>query len=361
VKNDRTIARWRLHRQRLAGSDHPSVPEAVSDLLGVQAENYAQTVWAVAERVPGTTEAGFGELFDAGEILRTHVLRPTWHFVHRDDLVWLLELTAPRVRGSLVQLQRSLGLEESTMEQSDEAIVAMLEEGKHLTRDEIGRRLRAVGLPAEGMALGAMLSHAELEALVCSGVREGDTQTYALVEERAPGARRLDRDEALAEIVWRYFDGHAPATERDLAYWAQLTLTDVRAGLEAVGNGLESFQHDRRTYWHSHDPPVALDAVPDPPGHLLLILDEYYRGYQDSRHVLDAARLEPAGNRAVGMALIDGQMVGNMRRTLRTSSVRFEVELYRELSRDERAALQEAALRYGAFLDLEPEVVFGQA
>lgn len=359
MQDDRRIARWRLHRQRLADVDHPSAPAAVEDLLGVQAENYAQTVWALAERSPGFSEAEFGRLFDAGEILRTHVLRPTWHFVRPDDLIWLLELTAPRVRGSLVQLQRSLDLDEETMERADDAIVTMLGEGRHLTRNEIGERLRAEGLPAEGMALGAMLTHAELAALICSGARDGDTQTYALIDERAPGARRLDRDEALAEIVLRYFDAHGPATERDLAYWAQLTLTDVRSGLAAVGDSLDSFEHDGRTYWHAHDPPAVIEDQPDPRGHLLLILDEYYRGYQDSRHVLDAAGLEPEGRQPVGMALVDGQMVATMKRSLRRSSVTFEVGLYREISGDEQAALEQAATRYGAFLGREPEVVFG--
>lgn len=119
--DDRTIARWRLANQRLADGDHPSPVAAVQDLLGVQAENYAQTVWGLAERSPGLTD---------GEILRTHVLRPTWHFVRFDDLLWLTELTTPRARGSLAQLQRRLDLEETTMESADEAIVGMLGEGR---------------------------------------------------------------------------------------------------------------------------------------------------------------------------------------------------------------------------------------
>lgn len=128
--DDRTIARWRLANQRLADGDHPSPVAAVQDLLGVQAENYAQTVWGLAERSPGLTDGEFGRLFDEGEILRTHVLRPTWHFVRSDDLLWLTELTTPRARGSLAQLQRSLDLEETTMESADEAIVGMLGEGR---------------------------------------------------------------------------------------------------------------------------------------------------------------------------------------------------------------------------------------
>lgn len=359
--DDRTIARWRLTRQRLADADHPTPQAAVEDLLGVQAENFSQTIWALAERTGQPIEAEFDLAFDNGEIVRTHVLRPTWHFVRGEDLVWLLELTTPRARLSLVQLQRSLDLEEATMERADAAIVGMLSEGRHLTREEIGERLRADGLPAEGMALGAMLTHAEFAGLVCSGARdEGGNQTYALIEERVPDPRRLDRDEALAEIARRYFAGHGPATERDLAYWATLTVTDVRAGLAAAEDHLDSFEHEGATYWHAEPPPGGT-GTPDPRGHLLLILDEYYRGYQGSRRVLDIAGLEPKGSRAVGMALVDGQIVGSMKRTLRSSSVQFDLGLYRELEGDEEQALAEAARRYGAFLDLEPELVLRPA
>jgi hypothetical protein len=120
---------------------------------------------------------------------------------------------------------------------------------------------------------------------------------------------------------------------------------------------LESFEHDGRIYWYGESSLVD-GSHPSPRGHLLLILDEYYRGYQDSRHVLDADRLEPPGARTVGMALVDGQIVGDMRRTLRSGSVVFDVGLYRDLRSDERTALDEAAERYGSFLALAPELVF---
>lgn len=125
-----------------------------------------------------------------------------------------------------------------------------------------------------------MLTHAEFGGLICSGARdESGSHTHALVSERIPDPRRLDREEALAEIALRYFTGHGPATQRDLAYWATLTVTEVRAGLAAVGDRLESFEHEGITYWHA-EPPAVGEAHPDPRGHLLLILDEYYRGYQ---------------------------------------------------------------------------------
>lgn len=352
----RTIARWRLVTQGLAGAGHSSPLEAVAFLLGVQAENYAQTIWGLAERTSGLTEEAFGRLFDSGEILRTHVLRPTWHFARRDDLRWLLELTAPRARLSVSQLATTLGLDGKMMDTAATVVVDLLGAGEHLTRDRLGELLRERGLPAEGMALGAMLSHAEMSGLICSGVRRQGAQTYALLEERAPHSRRLSRQEALAEIALRYFTGHGPATEGDLAYWATLGLAEVREGLQAVSHHLGSFQHDGLTYWYGEEPPPGMVDSPEPRGHLLLILDEYYRGYQASRRVLDAAGLEPPGHRAVGMALVDGQIVGSMKRTLRTGSVRLDVATYRRLAADEGQALEEAAVRYGDFLGLQPDL-----
>ena len=161
----------------------------------------------------------------------------------------------------------------------------------------------------------------------------------------------------VAELARRYFTGHGPATERDLAYWASLTLTDVRAALAAVADRLESFEHDGRTYWYGQPPPSG-DPL-EPRGHLLLVLDEFHNGYQDSRDALDADGIRPPGDRGanVGMALVDGQMVGDVRRTLRRATATFDVGLFRELGRDEADALHAAGARYGRFLNLDAEVV----
>jgi hypothetical protein len=202
-----------------------------------------------------------------------------------------------------------------------------------------------------------VLYHAELTALICSGARREDGRhTYALLDDRAPQARRLDRAGALAELVLRYFTGHGPATERDLAYWATMTLTDVRAGLASVKGQLERLEHDGRTYWFGEPPPP--DGPLEPRGLLLQTLDEYHNGYQDSRYVLDADGIVPRGRAApVGMVLVGGQMVGDMRRTVKPGSVRFDVGLFRPLTGDESDALHEAADRYGRFLGLDPALV----
>ena len=173
----------------------------------------------------------------------------------------------------------------------------------------------------------------------------------ALLDERVPVARRPGRTEALAELALRYFTGHGPATERDLAYWATLTLTDVRAGLQQVRDQLGSFQHDGRTFWHA--PGDAPGGPQEPAAHLLQILDETYRGYQDSRWVLDAAGHVPRTREAaVGMALVDAQLLAAMRRTIAHDHVQFHLRPYQALTPLDIEALDQAASRYGEYLRL---------
>lgn len=358
--DDRSIARLRMHNLGLIGPPFPSPTAVVRGLLAVQAENYAQAAWAVACRTQGTTAAEFQTLFDEGAILRTHIIRPTWHFVLPDDIRWLTEVTAPRIRRSFLAQQRHLGIDDAVVAPSLQVITDALSQGVHLTRAALGGRLRAAGLPAEGQPLGLLLMTAELSGLICSGATQGKEQTFPLLDERAPHARRLDREEALAELTLRYLTSHGPATERDLSYWASLSLTDVRVGIAANAAALHSFEHGGRTYLLT-TPPFEPQRI-QPRAHLLQILDEYYRGYQESRYVLDTAGLAPRGREtSIGMTLVDGQMAGDMRRTVRGGTATFEVNSFRSLTVAELDAVCAAGARYGEFLGLPASVVVDNA
>jgi hypothetical protein len=166
----------------------------------------------------------------------------------------------------------------------------------------------------------------------------------------------FDREAALARLALRYFTSHGPATVKDLAYWATLTITDVRRALAAVEDQLVSFDHDGRTFWHA--PGTPPDGPGEPAGHLLQLLDETYRGYQDSRWVLDARGVVPRQREtAIGIALVDGQLVAGMKRILDPSRVRFDLSPHRPLSKAERRAVEDAAARYGKFLGRPAEIV----
>src|SRR5690606_21939499 len=132
---------------------------------------------------------------------------------------------------------------------SRDVIERALDEGEHLTRAELGDALRAEGLPSSGQALAHLVMHAELDAAVCSGAPRGRQQTYALVAERAPEARRLDRDEALAELALRYFTSRGPATVKDFRWWSSLTAADAARAIELTGDRLERRRIGDLSYW----------------------------------------------------------------------------------------------------------------
>jgi hypothetical protein len=346
------IARWRLRCQHLVPPHAVSAREAVGSLLAVQAENFGQAAWAVASRTQNPDQADLAALLNDGAVIRTHVLRPTWHFVLAEDIGWLLELTGPRIRRVTgQQLREAHGLDVRSVDQAVAAVTQALASRGQLTRAQLAGELREGGIQGSGQMLMALLAHAELDLLICSGGMVDGEHTYALMGQRVPTLRRLGRSESLAELALRYFTGHGPATERDLAYWATLTLTDVRAGLQQVRDQLDSFQHDGRTFWHG---PGDVPCGPlEPAGHLLQILDETYRGYQDSRWVLDAAGDVPRTREiATGMALVDAQLLAAMRRTIANDHVRFDLRPYRDLTPAQIEDLDRAAQRYGKYLGL---------
>jgi hypothetical protein len=357
VTTDREIARWRLRSQQLVTPHAESSAAVVRNLLAVQAENPSQAAWAVASRTQQRDATDLEALLDRGSVIRTHVLRPTWHFVAAEDISWLLELTAPRIRPLIArQLGDAHGLAGESLDRAASVVLRALSERPDQTREQLADRLRDDGVEPHGQLLMLLLALLELDRLICSGRRLQGAHTYAVFGDRVPSARILDRDEALAELALRYFSGHGPATERDLAYWATLTLGDVRRGLAQVRDRLACFDHDGRTFWHApDDPPPAGPGTPT--GHLLQILDEVYRGYQDSRMLLDSRGIVPGGREtAIGMALVDAQMVARMKRTV-GRRVAFDLAPYDgALTQAERSAVEQAAARYAEFLGLEPEL-----
>lgn len=352
---DHDIARWRLRTQRAVAPFASTALDVVGGLLAVQAENPQQSAWAVASRTREVQQRGVAEVLEDGRLVRTHVLRPTWHYIRVEDAGWLLDLTAQRVRPTVTQqLHNTFGMDPQSIERASSVVVEALA-ARQLTRGELAKELQQRGLETGGQRMMMLLAHLELDALICSGRPRDGEHTYALFRDRVPNPRRMDRDDALGELALRYFTGHGPATERDLAYWATLTLTDVRRGLERAREQLASFEHDERTFWHAPEDPPRRAGEPD--GHLLQILDELYRGYQDTRWVLDAAGVVPRGREAAaGMALVDAQLVAAMRRSITADRVVFTLAPYRSLTAGESDALQRAASRYGEYLDLDAEL-----
>jgi hypothetical protein len=339
------------------GAAPPAPFAGATDVVGwfgaLQSQDYHPAKWAVAQRLgPGVTDADLDRAFDDGAILRTHVLRPTWHFVAPSDLRWLLELTAPRVHALNGYAYRQTDLDTAVLHRAADLIADAVAGGNHLTRAEIATMLDRNGITATGVRLGYILIHAELERVVCSGRLKGKQHTYALLDERAPRAASLDREVALAELVRRYFTSHGPATARDLSWWSSLTLADIATGLALTGDALERLDVDGVTYWSAPDVPPS--PAPSPSVRLLQAYDEYIVGYTQSKFLLDLGGLVAAAPDKLalpnGVIVVDTQVAGRWKRSVRKDGVVVEAALYRPFDAAESQALQIAADELGGFL-----------
>jgi len=347
------IAARRLRAHRLTGEPFPAAVDAVRWLGAVQSQDFPGAKWALAQRTAGATEAELDRLFDEGAVLRTHVMRPTWHFVLPEDIRWLLELTGPRVRVGLAGRYRQLEIDEGVIARAGAAFAAALAGGCHLTRPELGEVLSTAGISPEGQRLPHLLSAAELDGLIASGPRRGKQLTYALLAERAPGARSLERTEALAELTRRYFRSHGPAQLQDFVWWSGLTMADARAGIDVVGAQLGHQVVEDREYWF--DAEAAGNSDVAAVSHLLPNFDEYTVAYRDRAALLHPDHPpDPAlfsfGSILSNVVTFAGRVRGAWRRTFEREVARVEVRLIDRLDPGEAAAVEEAGRRLGRFL-----------
>jgi len=339
------VASRRLRAQRLTGEPFASPVDAVRALGAVQSQDYGAARWALGQRT-GATAVEIDRLFDRGEILRTHVLRPTWHFVLPEDIDRLLRLTAPRILAGLAARHRQLGVDKPAVAKACAAFEMALAGGRHLTRPELGAALEAAGISPEGQRLPHLLLCAELQRLVCSGPRRGRQLTWALLSERAPRPAAFDHDEAVRDLARRYFQSHGPAQLQDFAWWSGLTVSQARLGVELAGPDLEREEIDGLPHWFG----AGADRSPaaDREAHLLPNFDEYLVAYRDRSAALHPGQVYDPADFAFGsilsnVVLVGGRVRGSWRRTGERRSVRIELRLPGDLRPAERRAVEVAA------------------
>jgi hypothetical protein len=348
------IPALRLHRQRIARPSRTTPAGIVRHLGAVQAQEYPFAKWALALRLaPGATDDQIEQAFADGSILRTHVMRPTWHFVAAEDIGWMQRLTAPRVRTAMSSYLRPHGMDAKMLHRCLAIFERALEGGTFLTRVELGQRLARARISLTPMQLGFVAMHAEIEAVICSGPRRGKQFTYALIGERAPYQRQLTGDEALEELTRRFLRSHGPATVRDYVWWSGLKTADARRGMAMAA--ATSAEQDGVTYWS-----IGREGRGSASGvHLLPIYDEYLVSYRDRVAVPHGPSYIRCGSTLVGFRhalVIDGQVAGTWRPHPGGNGLAVVVTPMRQLSRDERRGIDAAVARYGRFLNLAVSV-----
>jgi len=350
------IATHRLYNQRLVGPPLAEPVDAVRWLGAVQAQDYPGATWALAQRTDGIDKAAVDRAFNEGAFLRTHVMRPTWHFVAPEDLRWLLALTGPRVHAVNAYYYRKLELDDATLRRGHGLLAGALQGGRHRTRQELAGVLEAGGIPAQGQRLAYLVMHAELDGLLCSGPRRGNQFTYALLDERVPPVPARTHDEALAMLIRRYFASHGPATVHDFAWWSGLRVSDAKRGLALVRSHVEHMTLNGKTYWMASPAPASVELA-EPTVHLLPNYDEHVVAYKDhgpSCHPAAMRALHTRGGEGLDAHLIalNGLVVGGWRRVLQTQRVVARTDLLIAFRASERKALHRAAEDYSRFMGL---------
>lgn len=350
------VGRIRSRNMRLDGSSLATPAEVVAWHGAVQAQEYAQAKWSVAQRTPGVTAEEIDRAVADGTILRTHALRPTWHFLARDDARWILDLTGPRIQRSLASRYERLGLDPKELARARRAILKALAKGAHLTRKEIGEFLARSRIDVSGQRLPHMLSHAELDAAICSGARRRNEHTYAAFDERVPASKSVDLQDATRRLVTRYLQSHGPASVTDIQWWASLKATDVKAALEEMRPQTDGARIDGVDLWwfEQEASPGTRSSV-----RLLETYDEFIVGYTRTRFMGDrfgapALAAWRGASRFGNIVTRGGNLVGSWKRTKTAGSVNVQVRSYDPLSASHLRSLRGEVARFGRFYGLEP-------
>jgi hypothetical protein len=216
-----TLSDLSLNRIKNQGIDEQSFISAkdlVAHMGAMQVQDYLMAKWAIGLRVQHATDKTIVDAYNNGEIIRTHLMRPTWHFVSPDDIYWLLELTSPQIKNSSKSRNKQLELDETIFTKSNAILENALCKNSNLTREELRELYAKENFKTNENRLSHLLMHAELDGVICNGAIKGNKQTYALLAERIPTKKLLSREESLAELAKRYFTSHAPATLRDFIW-----------------------------------------------------------------------------------------------------------------------------------------------
>lgn len=346
--NRQDIIALRLQNQQLLLPTLTKAADVVRWLGAMQSQDYAGAKWALANRLKTPAEGDIEAAINGGNILRTHVLRPTWHFVLPEDIRWMIELTEPRISALSAKYFRDLELDKTVLKKSNKTIVKALQSGRHLTRKELGEALENVGIATNDLRLTYILFRAELDQLICSGARRGKQFTYALLETRAPSANKMQRDEALAELSMRYFGSRGPATVKDFAWWSGLSLTDASRGIDMVKTHLERHTNGDQSYFFTR---AAAEVKKTHCVHLLPAYDEYTVAYKDRSLVIDREFEEHAGHGIFNPnILVNGKVMGSWRREISGDKVVMEVQYFSRVAATTNKAVSSAAKRYANFL-----------
>ncbi len=352
------ITEIRLKNQQIGVHNFDNPKDLVAWMGAMQAQDLNMVKWAIGLRLSGLTEKSVEIAIDKGEIIRTHLLRPTWHIVPAEDVYWMLELTAPRIKSSMRSRHKQLEITPAVLKKSRTVIERILSADNHASREELVTGFDKAGLINKDNRAAHLLMLAELDGMICSGITRNNLHTYALLEERAPKVRYLSRDESLAELGRRYFTSHGPATADDFVWWSGLAVTDVKRALEMIKSEFNAETINSRTYWF-RNPGSGLQPEHDSI-HLLPAYDELIIGYRNRKAII-AEELHKKAISSNGMfwpvILLNNRVAGVWKRKIIKDNVMIKTEFFNSSLKENKRLIEEKVSMYGSFLEKKIKII----
>jgi hypothetical protein len=325
----------------------------------MQAQDYLMSKWAIGVRLKEPNDKEVVSAIDKGEILRIHVLRPTWHIVAADDIYWMLQLSAPKIKSSLKSRHKQLELSESVIAKTSSIIEKTLSKEISLTRDELAAEFHKAGIRTDENRLSHILFRSELDGIICSGPIKKNKLTYALLHQRVPYRKEFSWDEALAELAKRYFNSRCPATLEDFIWWSNLTVKDARKAIELIKSDFfqETIGSTKYLIPYSFSKPTLEKTSV----HLLPAYDEFLISYRDrSSSLSEVNNKQTVSDNGIfyPTIVVNGQVAGLWKRAFKKNKVTVELRFFQQYDALAIKLIEDKVNRFGKFLSKETELFY---
>jgi hypothetical protein len=353
------LLRWRLFNQRISIHKEKTPATLIRHMGAMQAQDYPMAKWALGTRLSGSKESSVHSAVSRGSIIRTHVLRPTWHFVSPENLSWMLSLTTPRLHASSKARLKQLGITPAIIKKSNRLLVSLLK-GRSVNRQEIMDAYTREKINTSEYRGGHLLFEAELEALICSGRSEDANHTYALIADRIPPAKTHSKSEALKKLGKMYFQGHGPASLADFTWWSGLSPVDARHALELQSN-LDTFNHDGQVLYAFKKQGVGHQLQGS--AYLLPAYDEYTIAYKDRSAMTDKRFLKKTistNGIFYPLVVLDGKISGLWKKQQEKERLVITIQQFSSITTSQRELLSLRARELEHFYGKKTVLRFGK-
>lgn len=353
------IAQLRLSNQQLTMKDLNSAKDLVNWMGAVQAQDFGMSKLAISSRLKNSNEEKINTSLDNAEILRTHLLRPTWHLVSADNIYWILNLSAPRLKRILKNRLKDLEISKFVLIKSFKILERNLDGNKSLSRKKIVELFKEEKIKTNENRASHILMQAELNGLICSGTTNKNDTTYALLEERVPIKNNFSKEESLSKLALKYFQSHSPAAICDFVWWSGLTIKDAQIALNSIKSDLNCEKIEGKELWFT-DTFKFISHVNNSI-FLLPAYDEFIISYKDRSASISNEKYRKAisiNGLFRPTIVVNGKVIGIWKRKIEKDNNLIEIELFENQNKSIKSKIKNEAKKLKSFYNKNLEVNF---